>query len=88
MSKTMRSMLLALLVITPTIAFADTCSQRASICEAACTPALVSSGQQYGGTVGGCVASCRSRLNSCLRTGVWGHMGAQNRGMRQPVERR
>ena len=88
MSKTVRNMLLALLVVTPTIALADTCSQRASICEAACTPALVSSGQQYGGTVRGCVASCRSRLSSCLRTGVWVHMGVQNRGMRQPVDRR
>ena len=67
---------------------AETCSGRASLCRAACTPQLVGSGEQYGGTVEGCVASCGSRLKSCLRTGIWVHMGARNRGMQQEVERR
>jgi hypothetical protein len=69
-------------------ASAESCSDRAAICKGACTPALVSSGQQHGGTVQGCVGSCQSRLRSCLRTGVWVHMGSQNRGMRQKVYRR
>lgn len=84
----MRLALLGLLIALPGTALADTCSQRAGICDAACTPALVSSGQQHGGTVPGCLASCRSRLSSCMKTGIWVHMGAQNRGMRQAVDKR
>jgi hypothetical protein len=75
-------------VLWNTAALADTCSGRAAICRAACTPVLVSSGQQHGGTVGGCIASCQGRLRSCMRTGVWIHMGAQTRGMQQKVDRR
>jgi hypothetical protein len=70
------------------VAFAETCSDRAAICRGACTPALVSSGQQHGGTVQGCIGSCQSRLRSCLRTGIWVHMGAQNRGRQQQVDKR
>jgi len=69
-------------------AYAESCSDRHGICQAACTPALVSSGAQHGGTVAGCQSSCRSRLNSCLRSGIWVHMGSQNRGMQQKVEKR
>lgn len=69
-------------------ALADTCSGRADICRGACTPALVSSGQQHGGTVQGCISSCQSRLKSCLRSGVWVHMGSARRGERQTVDKR
>jgi hypothetical protein len=69
-------------------ATADTCSGRASICRAACTPQNVGSGVQHGGTVEGCVASCQSRLSRCFRTGIWVHMGAARRGEEQRVERR
>lgn len=68
-------------------AFADTCSGRRDICLGACTPALVSSGAQYGGTVKGCQSSCRSRHSSCMRSGIWVHMGSQNRGMQQKVDK-
>jgi hypothetical protein len=78
----------AIVLASHGVAFAESCSDRGAICKAACTPALVSSGQQHGGTVQGCIGSCQSRLRSCLRTGVWVHMGAQNRGMQQKVDRR
>jgi hypothetical protein len=78
---------LCVVVAASAPARADTCSGRHGICQAACTPALVSSGQQHGGTVQGCMSSCRSRFNSCMRTGVWVHMGSQNRGMKQTVDR-
>ena len=77
--------LMAAAVATP--AAADTCSGRAAICRGACTPDLVSSGRQAGGTVKGCLASCNSRLGSCMKTGIWVHMGSQTRGMRQKVDR-
>jgi hypothetical protein len=67
---------------------ADTCSGRAGLCNAACTPQNVASGAQHGGTVAGCRASCQSRLRACLKSGVWVHMGSQTRGMRQTVDRR
>ena len=66
---------------------ADTCSGRRDICLSACTPALVSSGAQHGGTVAGCQSSCRSRFSSCMRSGIWVHMGSQNRGMQQKVDK-
>lgn len=69
-------------------ASADTCSGRASLCQAACTPALVASGEQHGGTVSGCRSSCASRLRSCMRTGIWVHMGSRTRGQQQQVERK
>lgn len=72
----------------PSPARAETCSVRAAACRAACTPALVSSGQQYGGTVAGCLASCRERRRTCLATGTWVHMGSQRRGLREQVGRR
>lgn len=78
----------ALAAMAPAPASADTCSGRAGLCRAACTPALVASGQQAGGTVQGCLASCQSRLRSCMSTGVWVHMGSQTRGMRQKVDKR
>jgi hypothetical protein len=53
----------------------------------ACTPALVSSGEQHGGTVQGCQASCQSRLRSCMRTGIWVHMGRAQRGQQQKVDK-
>ena len=68
-------------------AFADTCSGRRDICLSACTPALVSSGAQHGGTVAGCQSSCRSRHSSCMRSGIWVHMGSQNAGMKQKVDK-
>jgi hypothetical protein len=76
------------LAAATTLAAADTCSGRANLCLAACTPALVASGEQHGGTVPGCRASCRSRLQSCMRTGIWVHMGSRTRGMQQQVDRR
>jgi hypothetical protein len=79
---------LGLMVAAVTSAAADTCSGRAGLCLAACTPALVASGEQYGGTVPGCRASCRTRLKSCMRSGIWVHMGSRTRGMRQQVDRR
>lgn len=79
---------LAAALLAVASAQADTCSGRASLCNAACTPHNVSSGAQHGGTVPGCRASCQSRLRSCLKSGVWVHMGSQTRGMRQSVERR
>ena len=82
------TLVLACMALLSTAASAETCSQRASICQAACTPALVASGAQHGGTVAGCNASCQSRLRSCLRNGIWVHMGSQNRGMQQKVDRR
>jgi hypothetical protein len=66
---------------------ADTCSGRRDICLGACTPALVSSGAQYGGTVAGRQSSCRSRHSSCMRSGIWVHMGSQNAGMQQKVDK-
>ncbi len=78
----------AVLLALPSFARADTCCGRADICRAACTPALVSSGQQHGGTVPGCVSSCQSRLKSCLRSGVWVHMGSARAGERQTVDKR
>jgi len=54
----------------------------------ACTPQLVSSGEQYGGTVAGCQTSCRGRRATCLKSGVWVHMGAARRGERQSVDKR
>lgn len=78
----------ALVAMSPAPASADTCSGRADLCRAACTPALVSSGQQYGGTVPGCLTSCQSRWRSCMRTGIWVHMGSQTRGMQQKVDKR
>jgi hypothetical protein len=66
----------------------ETCSHRAGLCRAACTPGNVASGAQYGGTVQGCLRSCNSRYASCMRSGIWVHMGARTRGMRQQVERR
>jgi len=79
----------ALMVAAATApAAADTCSGRAALCRGACTPALVSSGQQAGGTVQGCLTSCNSRLRSCMKTGIWVHMGSRTRGMRQQVDRR
>jgi hypothetical protein len=78
----------ALIVFARTSALAETCSERHAACETACTPALVSSGQQAGGTVTGCRSSCRSRLQSCLRSGIWVHMGSARRGEQQRVERR
>ena len=66
---------------------ADTCTNRADACSSACTPALVNSGAQFGGTIPGCLASCKSRLNTCLKSGVWTHMGRDRRGERQKVDR-
>lgn len=68
-------------------AHADTCSDRGSICVAACTPRQVDSGAQFGGTVAGCRKSCQSRLRSCLKTGVWIHMGSTRRGEQERVDR-
>jgi len=76
------------LVLSSASALAETCTDRASLCQGACTPQNVASGAQYGGTVAGCQSSCRSRLQSCLKTGVWIHMGSQTRGQRQQVDRR
>jgi len=76
------------LVLSPDSGLAETCTDRAGLCQGACTPQNVASGAQYGGTVAGCQSSCRSRLQSCLKTGVWIHMGSQTRGQRQQVERR
>jgi len=72
----------------PSVALAETCSERAGLCDDACTPALVDSGAQAGGTIAGCHASCQARLRSCLKTGVWVHMGAQHRGLQQRVDRK
>ena len=66
---------------------ADTCSDRGGVCVAACTPRQVESGAQFGGTVAGCRKSCQSRLRSCLKTGVWIHMGSARRGEQERVER-
>lgn len=71
-----------------TPAAAESCSTRASLCLGACTPALVGSGQQHGGTVEGCRKSCNERKASCLRSGVWVHMGARTRGQQEAVEKR
>lgn len=81
--------LIALFLVTVASgpALADTCSGRRDICLGACTPALVSSGAQHGGTVAGCQSSCRSRHASCMRSGIWVHMGSQNAGMRQKVDK-
>ena len=89
----MRPAVLAMLAVAmlfthSSTAVAESCSERHLICQGACTPELVSSGRQYGGTVAGCRKSCRSRLNRCLRTGIWVHMGARNRGLQQKVDRR
>jgi hypothetical protein len=69
-------------------ALAASCSERAGACHAACTPQLVSSGEQAGGTVAGCHSSCATRLQQCMHSGVWVHMGAQRRGLQEQVERR
>ncbi|MBL8588676.1 MAG: hypothetical protein JNK46_09110 [Methylobacteriaceae bacterium] len=69
-------------------AAAQSCSNRAAACGAACTPQLVGSGVQFGGTVEGCRASCAERRQRCLREGVWVHMGSARRGERESVERR
>jgi hypothetical protein len=69
-------------------AVAETCSDRAGLCQGACTPQNVTSGAQYGGTVTGCQKSCRSRLQSCLKNGIWTHMGSQTMGQQQKVDRR
>ena len=66
---------------------ADTCSDRGGVCVAVCTPRQVESGAQFGGTVAGCRKSCQSRLRSCLKTGVWIHMGAARRGEQERVDR-
>jgi hypothetical protein len=83
-----RSIALALMFCTASPALAATCSERAGACQGACTPELVSSGQQAGGTVPGCRASCLSRLRQCVGSGIWVHMGSQRRGMQEQVERR
>ncbi len=69
-------------------AMAQTCSERAAACGRACTPDLVSSGVQHGGTVPGCRTSCADRRKTCLRDGVWVHMGASRRGERETVTKR
>ena len=69
-------------------AVADTCSDRASLCRAACTPQNVSSGVQHGGSVSGCISSCQSRLSRCMKSGIWVHMGSARRGEQQRVEKR
>ena len=79
---------LMLVVVSLSSACAETCTDRAGLCQGACTPQNVASGAQHGGTVAGCQASCRSRLQSCLKTGIWTHMGSQTRGQRQQVEKR
>ena len=66
---------------------ADSCSDRGGVCVAACTPRQVESGAQFGGTVAGCRKSCQSRLRSCIKTGVWIHMGSARRGEQERVER-
>jgi hypothetical protein len=75
-------------VVSALSAGAETCSGRANLCLAACTPQNVSSGAQHGGTVSGCRASCQSRLKNCMTSGVWVHMGSQTKGQRQQVDRR
>ena len=80
--------LLAVIVCGAAPALAASCSERAGACQGACTPQLVSSGQQAGGTIAGCRASCGNRLQRCLRSGIWVHMGAQRRGLQEQVERR
>jgi hypothetical protein len=80
--------LLTVIICTASPALAANCSERAGACQGACTPELVASGQQAGGTIAGCRASCTSRLRQCLRSGLWVHMGAQRRGMQEQVERR
>jgi len=69
-------------------AIAASCSERVGACRAACTPQLVSSAEQAGGAIAGCRASCATRLQQCLQSGVWVHVGAQRRGMQEQVERR
>ena len=76
------------LVLPSSSALAESCTDRAGLCRAACTPQNVASGAQHGGTVAGCQPSCRSRLQSCLKTGVWVHVGSQTMGQRQQVDRR
>jgi hypothetical protein len=79
---------LALSLLPASPGQAETCSDRAALCRAACTPENVASGAQHGGTVRGCQSSCQSRLNSCLRDGTWVHMGSQRFGERQAVDKR
>jgi hypothetical protein len=67
---------------------AETCSSRASVCLEACTPQAATSGTQLGGTAVRCRASCQSRLNSCLRTGIWIQMGPGTPLQHQHVEKR
>jgi hypothetical protein len=87
-----RLILAAIFVLASTLAvqpaLAESCSDRAGLCLAACTEQNVTSGAQYGGTVKGCQASCNSRRKNCLKSGVWVHMGSQTMGQRQQVERR
>ena len=75
------------MIATARSSYAENCTNRANYCSSACTPALVASGEQVGGTIAGCLASCKSRLYSCLKSGVWTHMGRDRRGERQKVDR-
>ena len=77
----------ALAILTALPDHADSCSDRSSVCVAACTPRQVESGAQFGGTIAGCRKSCQSRLRSCLKTGVWIHMGSARRGEQERVDR-
>jgi hypothetical protein len=88
MHSPVRATLVALALCCANPAVAASCSERVGACYGACTPELVSSGQQAGGTIAGCRASCASRLRQCMRSGVWVHMGSQRRGMQEQVDRR
>ena len=79
--------ILAGCVVTALPARGDSCSDRGGVCVTACTPRQVESGAQFGGTVVACRKSCQSRLRSCLKTGVWIHMGSARRGEQERVDR-
>ncbi len=84
----MRYAIFALLSLTLAVpAAAETCSERPTICQSACTPELVASGAQAGGTVPGCRMSCQTRLRQCLHSGISVHMGSARRGDQQTVEK-
>jgi hypothetical protein len=89
----MRSLFLLILPsiflsLSATAGLAESCSQRAGACNGACTPELVSSGQQAGGTVPGCRSSCAQRLQACMKSGIWLHLGSRDRGLQEQVDRR